>query len=193
MSAIFTATMGGNVDLINPVPAQIDLCALARQTARMNRWGGATTSPYTLAQHSVLVASLCPPEWRIYGLIHDFHEPVLGSDILTPTKEALRHLGEGDARTRLTTAIDQAVTLAAGLRWPWPPAARGAVKYADSVALVTEARDVVAPSADTSWTRTVKAQPLRRTLHAQVWTTAEDAILTMLQDLLPSPTRRAVA
>lgn len=190
MCIIPIATSSGVIDLLNPEYSALDLISLGKQLAQVNRWGGATIAPWSVAQHSGMVVEQLPAEWRPYGLIHDMHESIVG-EIPTPAKQAMHLLGGGDALHRLVTALDKAITLTAGLRWPWPAEARAAVDHADAVALVTEARDVVLPSVDTSWTAALPVAPLRRRLHPQTWTTAEADMVTLLRTLLPNTGRIA--
>lgn len=64
---------------------------IANHLAKIARWNGATTVPYSVAQHSChvsdAIAAEAPdnPSAAMYGLLHDAHESVLG-DIASPVK-----------------------------------------------------------------------------------------------------------
>jgi hypothetical protein len=128
--------------LLNPTPADVDFRDIAEHLAKIPRYCGASPTPYSVAQHSVVVAELLPVEVRPYGILHDGKEFVIG-DLLTPVKEALILLGAGDALARLEAPIDAAIHGAAGLPWPPPPHIARMVKAADMVALATEKRDLL--------------------------------------------------
>ena len=56
--------------------------------SRLCRYTGHVTQFYSVAQHSVLVSYLTPPEEAYHGLMHDIAESVLG-DVAKPLKELL--------------------------------------------------------------------------------------------------------
>lgn len=66
-----------------------ELLAMAEMLGKIARFNGATDgAPYSVAQHSMLVADLVSPSMRPYALLHDFHEAVLG-DLITPAKSTM--------------------------------------------------------------------------------------------------------
>lgn len=60
-----------------PKSADITIEDIAHQLSCMNRWLGATREPYSIAQHSVHVAELVPPEHALWALLHDASEAYL--------------------------------------------------------------------------------------------------------------------
>ena len=67
-------TINGNGwDLLHPSP-DIDWMNVAGALAKICRFNGQCQSFYSVAQHCSLVASLMPPQWRLYGLLHFEHE-----------------------------------------------------------------------------------------------------------------------
>ena len=60
---------------------------IAHSLALVCRYGGHAAWRYSVAQHSIHVSSLCPPELRLAGLLHDANEAYLG-DIIQPNKAA---------------------------------------------------------------------------------------------------------
>jgi uncharacterized protein len=82
-----------DVSLLSPTPDVIHIRDIAHHLALINRFNGATETPYSVAQHSVLVADLLlakkqPAHVCLWGLLHDAHEAYLG-DLTTPVKYAL--------------------------------------------------------------------------------------------------------
>jgi len=88
------------IDLLNPDYSGIPLEEFARALSYINRFTG-HAGAYSVAQHSVHVAALCPPVHRAAGLLHDLHEAVIG-DISTPMKNAL---GVRDIEARHEKAV----------------------------------------------------------------------------------------
>jgi len=76
------ATLNGLIDLatIETELTVIDVRLIANGLARLERWGRQTPLPYSVAQHSVMVAEQLPPAARIYGLLHDAHEFIIGDE-----------------------------------------------------------------------------------------------------------------
>ena len=72
-------------DPFNPDPALIDLRDIAHALGNICRFGGHSRRYYSVAEHSILVASLVPEPLRLPALLHDAAEAYLG-DIITPIK-----------------------------------------------------------------------------------------------------------
>lgn len=68
-----------------------DIEAIAARLAKINRFGGATKWPYSVATHSVLVSALCPKQYRWPGLLHDITESFGINDMISPVKRAMPH------------------------------------------------------------------------------------------------------
>lgn len=128
--------------LIAPHQGHVWLADIAHALSLQCRFNGHSRAFYSVAQHSVLVASLAPPELRLEALLHDAAEAYLG-DVVTPLKEFLEHLAPG-VRS-LEEAILGAVHRRFGLTCDWPTGyARvdSTVKQADRLALAIERRDL---------------------------------------------------
>lgn len=144
MAAVIRTASGRTVPLLAPQASHIRFGDVAQHLARINRFAGATETPYSVAQHAVLVsqitAQLSPsPEVQLWGLLHDAHEAYLG-DVTTPVKHAL--FGE-DGRNvlpsqwdSLAAAFDAAIAARAGL--VLTRAMLATVQQADEMALVAE-------------------------------------------------------
>ncbi|MFA5286352.1 MAG: hypothetical protein WC347_12205, partial [Smithellaceae bacterium] len=65
-------------DLLNPKPEMILLEDIIHSLALINRFNGAAIFPYSVAQHSLYVASLLPSELKLHGLLHDAAEAYVG-------------------------------------------------------------------------------------------------------------------
>lgn len=65
---------------------------LLEQLANINRHNGATSTPISVLQHSLWVSECLNynPEHALAGLVHDFHEVIVG-DMATPIKQHLRN------------------------------------------------------------------------------------------------------
>lgn len=133
--------------LTAPTPDQVYWPDIAESLAKICRFNGHSTVFYSVAQHCRLVADTLPPQQRLYGLLHDAHEAVLG-DITSPVKAALRSLSGNGAFDHLADITDQAVFKAAGLPAAMPKDVASAIKHADLTLLASERRDLLAPCAE---------------------------------------------
>lgn len=119
---------------------------IAKVLSRIPRFGGHTTWPYTVAQHSVLVMralpSDSPREWKLWALLHDVHEIATG-DVIHPLK---KHFASQKLAT-LATAMDVFIAKRFGVDLSNEKMC-DAVHRADSVMLATEARDLMLPAVD---------------------------------------------
>jgi hypothetical protein len=84
MNCIHTAS-GRQVHPFDIHLEDLDIEDVAHSLALLNRFVGHTESPYSVAQHSVLVSSLCEPRDALAGLLHDASEAYLG-DVAMPIK-----------------------------------------------------------------------------------------------------------
>lgn len=76
------------VDLLNPTEDMIEIGDIAKGLSLICRFGGQIPRFYSVAQHSVLVQALCPPNLKLEGLLHDASEAYLG-DVIKPLKSLL--------------------------------------------------------------------------------------------------------
>lgn len=94
---------GDIISLLSTQPFTKEMCKLEDlvfQISNMNRYAG-SAGGYSVAQHSWLVSYLSPHPYE--GLMHDLHEAIT-TDVPTPIKEVLDHLGNG-AWTQFETSI----------------------------------------------------------------------------------------
>lgn len=131
---------GRRVYVTAPRREDINFVEIAHHLAQINRFAGGTRFPYSVAQHSVLVHDMLPPEVQLYGLLHDAHEAYTG-DIITPIKAAIGWICPAavDAIHEIQDRLDEAILEAANLAKP-NHSIEFAVKEADNRAFVTEAQ-----------------------------------------------------
>lgn len=122
--------------ILDPRPEDIHLVDIARHLSKLCRFTGGVSEFYSVAQHSVMVSKLVPPEHAKWGLFHDAAEAYIG-DISRPLKIALESVAPGVIR-----AIDDKITAAIAERFNLGPEPHAIVKHADNVALATEKRDL---------------------------------------------------
>jgi hypothetical protein len=145
MTWMLTAT-GLTFELGRPRAGDVQLADIAHQLALTNRFNGATTRPYSVAEHSLLVAEIferhlgmANPAARLAALMHDAHECYLG-DITSPVKGYL-----GERCHVLEASLERAVQERYGLRTA-AAAYRQQIRDADLIALATERRDLMPPT-----------------------------------------------
>jgi hypothetical protein len=107
---------------------------IAWMLAGQNRWKGATRTPISIAQHSVIVSRLCEPAFALQGLLHDATEAYLG-DIAGPIKSLLPDF----------VRAEEALWKVIAARFGVPVEFHASVKHADLVSLHTESRDLMLP------------------------------------------------
>lgn len=146
MSNAFMETFTGKHVPIGPKISHSDIDMLDVWTAlgRMNRFLGHTRRPYTVLEHSLLVAEILQmrgedPAVVMAGLLHDAKEAYVG-DIPTPIKKALGPAFAARLED-LERHIDSAICKHVGI--PVELITCEAVKQADIDALWLEARHLV--------------------------------------------------
>lgn len=123
---------GKKFDPINPNADTIDIVDIAHALSHICRYSGHTPKFYSVAQHSVFVALLCPKKYRLWGLLHDAAETYI-SDIPRPAKQHLPTYKDLESRIIMTVAEK--------FKLPYP--IPEAVKDIDNRILKIEHRDVM--------------------------------------------------
>ena len=157
MSVWMLTHTGRAFALGRPTPSMVCIEDVAHHLALINRFTGATGRPYSVAEHSLLVAEILEragarPMCLRAALLHDAHEAYVG-DISTPVKTFL-----GEDWHRLERGVLGAVQQHFGIF----EAARVhavAIKYADLVALATERRDLI-PAHPAPWATLRGVEPV---------------------------------
>jgi len=117
---------------LDPRASEVDIVDIAHALSNMCRFGGHCEEFYSVAQHSYLVSSICPPEDALWGLLHDASEAYL-VDIPRPVKAFLR-----DYKT-----YERDLERVIAKRFDLPSEMPESVKRADNSLLATEARDLM--------------------------------------------------
>lgn len=131
MKPIILLRSGRYFDLTNPDSALVSIDDIAPALARLCRFTGHGAF-YSVAEHSVRVSYLVPPEFALWGLMHDAAEAYLG-DVSAPLKSLLP-----DYRA-IEDRIEPVVFGAFGLTGPIP----AEVKEADMLSLTIEKAHVL--------------------------------------------------
>ncbi len=124
---------------MDPRPDEVRIEDIAHALSRVCRYGGHCLDWYSVAQHSLMVSTLVPPDLALHGLLHDAEEAYTG-DMIRPIKHGLRE--DTSAFDEMADRITQAIWAAFNLsrptqrEWNW-------IKDADNIALSTERRDLV--------------------------------------------------
>lgn len=146
---LFATRFGKTIDILNPMAHQFDPYDIAHQLSQINRFVGALTMPYSVAQHCVIGTRYIRPELRGAFLLHDAHE-IITSDMITPIKTALdtlmpksrNQLGFTEVWEKMTDNLDKAIYEAAGIPWPLSAEDTAEIKRIDLIMYATEVRDL---------------------------------------------------
>ena len=120
---------------LDPDPSLIDIEDIAHSLSLLCRYNGHCHSFYSVAEHSVRLSYVVPPEDAFWGLMHDAGEAYF-SDLPRPIKNQFPRF-----RT-LEDSLVEVIMKKYGLGPKMPPA----VKKADDILLVTELRDIMPKS-----------------------------------------------
>lgn len=123
-------------NFLDPDPDLVTVPVLAKALSQLCRFTGHTRTFYSVAQHSVLVSRLVPPELARWGLFHDAAEAFVG-DVSSPLKRLIPDYRAIEER------IERVVWAKFGLDGPLP----AAVKQADMSALIAE-KNALMPQID---------------------------------------------
>jgi hypothetical protein len=166
-------TFSGTFDPFNPRAEDVRWVDIARGLSRIPRWLGQTTEAYSVAEHSIMVACQCSDPLRLWGLLHDAAEAVLG-DVLAPYKGALWfHVpdAQGVIRKRRFSDVEEdvlrVILAAAGIDVaPGAPVIPEEVKMADEIIRKWEHDHFVRPTPERlALTTMPAAEAAERWLH----------------------------
>lgn len=89
---IHVTTLGGNkFYLDNPYKSVITIEDISWSLSNLCRWNSHVNKFYSVAQHCVVVSSLCSEPLKLQGLMHDCEEAYIG-DFTSPLKEMFPEL-----------------------------------------------------------------------------------------------------
>lgn len=129
---------GKLLDLVDPQPDDIDGIDIAHGLAAINRFNGQTQLPYSVAEHSIHVALLVPPEHSLTALLHDAAETYIG-DVVSPVRAALHTLAGAD----VVQELEDRVWIAIAERFGLPAVLPDAVVRADRTMCSREAHQLL--------------------------------------------------
>lgn len=118
---------------LDPRPSEVCAEDIAHALSMQCRFGGHCADFWSVAQHSVCVSRIVPPEDALAGLLHDAAEAYL-VDLPRPIKRFMAAYRAAEAR------IAQVIGERFGVDLVNLPAS---VKHADEVMLATEKRDLM--------------------------------------------------
>lgn len=102
---------GHEFDLMDPQGADVDIQDIAHALSRIQRWGGHTIQPHSVAIHSIHCQEIAKSwgfgaDYQMWALMHDGAEAYIG-DIVHPFKRNLATVL--DAEIKIETAIGEAL------------------------------------------------------------------------------------
>lgn len=165
---------------------EIDILDIAHSLSMQCRFGGHSKQFYSIAEHSVRVARVLPPDLQLRGLLHDAAEAYL-QDTMRPRKLKIAAMAPSYAAWE--DRVEQLVLGAFGLSGPMP----NEVKVADVRLLMTERRDLLNPC-ERDWEYIAALQglePLPEKIVPWSQDKAQVVFLEMFCHLSPTTTRSA--
>lgn len=150
---------GTTLSLEHPRPEQFPIIGIAWGLSQLNRFHGQAQRPYSVAEHSLLVAEIIERELttdvhaRLAGLMHDAHEFVT-QDLATPAKQQIGapwHAFEQFWERQVRQAY---ALFTASAAW------KAAIKHADLRALATERRDLLICPREEQWPVLIGIEPV---------------------------------
>ena len=167
---------GSYFDFLEPDKSEFVIEDIAHGLSQICRFAAQCRRFYSVAQHSVHVSHIVPPEHAFAGLMHDSPEAFVG-DMAKPLKDLLPEYRVVEKH------VEAAVFARFGVPHPMPPC----IKEADIVMLATEQREIMRNNDGWDYTRGRKALDMR--LPNWSPTEAKAQFLARYSELVPPPKR----
>lgn len=119
---------------LDPRADEVFIEDVAHALAMACRYGGHCERFYSVAEHSVLVSQVVPPEMALLGLLHDASEAYV-ADVIRPIKPSLAGYKEIELR------VWRAIADRYGLPYEMP----AEIKLADNAVLLAESEQIMKP------------------------------------------------
>jgi hypothetical protein len=161
---------GNFFNFLTPETSTILVEDIASGLSNEARFNGQTRSFYSVAQHSVMVSRIVPPEFAWQGLFHDASEAVM-KDMPKPLKRLLPDYQVLEQKIETAILAKFCITL------PLHPS----IKAADLVMLATEKRDLMPPHDHVEWPG---VEPLTDMIFALPPDRAYDLFMARYRELL---------
>jgi hypothetical protein len=130
---------GDFFDFNNTDKYHYDIETIAHALSNICRYGGHSNRFYSVAEHSVLVSTVVPPELALCGLLHDASEAFVG-DMPSPLKALCQSYRTIEQR------VQESMANQFGFPYPFPPE----IKAADKAVYKAE-REQITSSDDKFW------------------------------------------
>ncbi len=173
--------LGNRFYFCDPRIDDVHIEDIAHGLAFQCRFNGQTRAFYSVAQHSLLVASLVPSRLRLAALLHDAAEAYLG-DMVKPLKQCFPAF----------SAMEAKVMAIIGKRFGVDTFTAAAIKRADLIALATEKRDLM-PNSTEPWPSLRGLQPTPTRIVPMAPVEANEGFLEMYRQLAAGDEERRVA
>lgn len=171
MNAPYVSTFLGNrFYLTRPHIDDVAIEDIAHGLAYQCRFNGQTNAFYSVAQHSLMVMDLVPPDHRFAALLHDAAEAYLG-DMVKPLKNLFPEFSVIEARVMAIIGEKFGLDLTHLAL---------SIKQADLVALATEKRDLM-PHSTEPWSYLAEVEPLPHAIAPMSPEKAKESFLVAYQ------------
>lgn len=167
---------GKYFNFTDPDSAEYDIYVIAHALSNVCRFAGHTVDYYSVAQHSVLVSRIVPPEYALMGLLHDAPEAFI-HDITKPLKIILSDY----------QAIEKRVEKSVFKHFHLPPKLHPEIKKADLIALQTERRDLMPAAPSKEWERLKGVEPWPEIINPWAPRSAQGEFMLRYKELTATP------
>lgn len=156
----------------DPQQNSINLLDIAHALSNICRFGGHTDHFYSVAEHSVLVSRVVPPEHALVALMHDATEAYV-CDVPRPLK---RMLG------KVYADLEEKAWLAICEKFDMDPELPACVKEADNTVLIAE-KNVMLLTPPIPWTWAANIEPADVVIECWDPKTAKEMFLARFLEL----------